>query len=819
MHLDIHDPVFTFAVALSAVLLVPILFRRLRLPEIVGLIIAGIVLGPHATGLIHSDSFVQPFGQVGLLYLMFLAGLEIDMHRFRREKRNSLVFGGVTFLLPMVVGVSGALLLLGMDWAAALLLASMFASHTLLPYPVVQKLGLVKARSVTTAVGGTVLTDTLALLVLAVVAESAGGDLSAGFWVRMWVLLAVYVAVAFLTIPALGRWFFRRFSYESVPGFLFVIVIAYSFAALAPLAGLEPIIGAFLAGLALNLLIPERSRLMIRLGFVGESFFIPLFLVSVGLMVDVSTLFGSGRVWVLLAFMVAGAYVSKYLAARLAGRLLGFGRSETGLLFGLSVNQTAATLAAVVVGVNLGIFGESVLNGTILMILATCAAGPVITERYGRALALEAGTKPLSSSGAPERVMIPVSSREQIEPLMSLAMFIRDPEAGQDLYPTMIVGDSEESEQMLAEAERMLLEAVVMAVEADVGVRPVTRLAGTALEGLTAAARDSRISTIVLDEDYATERDPVHLPMLVADAGEQMVLRVMNLGRVNTIERILVAVPPLMEKQPGFPQAWEAACRLALQTGADLMIVGEEATVASMRRKLAGRGGELAAEAGSAHLDDWHGAADGLVSLYGVGDLLVVMAARTGRLAWQPSQERLVSSLARRLRGPQLIVLHPPEMKWERAAAGPGARGSFREVFPPGRVCLGMPETGGGEALRSLVRQGYGHDVALEEECLRQLRESPLWLSGETVLVHTHEALPPAPMALLGTAESGFDVNGRRAGMLLLLLGTRGETPEEHLGRLAAVAGMLHRREVASAVMSAADYDSLLLSLPEASEV
>ena len=817
MHLDIHDPIFTFAVALSAVLLVPILFRKLRLPNIVGLIIAGIVLGPHATGLIHSDSFVQPFGQVGLLYLMFLAGLEIDMHRFRREKRNSLVFGGITFLVPMIVGVSGALLLLGMDWAAALLLASMFASHTLLPYPIVQKLGLVKARSVTTAVGGTVLTDTLALLVLAVVAESAGGDLSTGFWVKMWVLLGVYVSVAFLTIPALGKWFFRRFSSESVPGFLFVIVIAYSFAALAPLAGLEPIIGAFLAGLALNLLIPERSRLMIRLGFIGESFFIPLFLISVGLMVNVSTLVGSGRVWLLLTFMVVGAYVSKYLAARLSGRLLGFRSSETGLLFGLSVNQTAATLAAVVVGVNLGIFDESVLNGTILMILATCALGPVITDRYGRKLALEGRTEPLSSSGAPERVMIPVSSLEQIEPLMSLAILMRDPGAGQDLYPAMIVSNTEDSEEMLAEAERILAEAVVMAVEADVGVRPVTRLAGNTLEGLVAAAMDSRISTFILDEGYAMERDPVQLPTMVADAGRQMVLRVMNQGRLNTTSRILVAVPPLMEKQPGFPQAWDAVRRLAIQTGAEPLIMGEEATIHSMA-KLLGKGEDLFSRARTAYLDDWHGAADSLVSSYLKGDLLVIMAARTGRLAWQPSQERMIGQLERRLDHPQVIVLHPPEMKWEAARAESRPLADFREIFPPDRVILNMSETDGEEAMRTLMDRGYGLDETLLEECVRQLRESPLWLSGDCVMVHTHEAGPPAPMALLATAHGGFVVNGRTAGILLLLLGTRSETPEEHLGRLAAVAGMLHRKQTATALVEASDYQSLLRGLSRSAE-
>ncbi len=420
-HFDPTDPIFTFAVALAAVLLVPMLFKRLRLPDIVGLILAGIVLGPHATGIIHEGSFVQPFGTVGLLYLMVMAGLEVDMHRFQRQKRDSVIFGSITFLIPMLIGTMGALFILNMNWAAALLLASMFASHTLLPYPVVQRLGLVKERVVTTAVGGTVFTDTLALLVLAVVAESTRGDITGLFWVRMAALLALYIAFAFYTIPRVGRWFFRKVSAESVPGFLFVLVFAYAFAAIAPIAGLEPIIGAFLAGLALNLLIPEHSRLMVRLNFVGESFFVPFFLISVGLMVDLDLLLRSRGVWIVLVFMVTAAYAAKYLASMLSGRILGFTKDENGLLYGLSVNQTAATLAAVVVGVQLGIFREDVLNGTILMILATCTVGPMLTEKFGRKIALTREADSLTSSGAPERILVPISSRNQIEPLMALA--------------------------------------------------------------------------------------------------------------------------------------------------------------------------------------------------------------------------------------------------------------------------------------------------------------------------------------------------------------------------------------------------------------
>jgi Kef-type K+ transport system membrane component KefB len=812
-HFDPTDPIFTFAVALATVLLVPMLFRRIRLPEIVGLILAGVFLGPHATNLIHGDSFVQPFGSVGLLYLMFLAGLEVDMHRFQREKRNSAVFGTITFAVPMIIGTVGALFFLGKSWAASILLASMFASHTLLPYPIVQKLGLVKERVVTTAVGGTVLTDTLALLVLAVVAESTRGDLSTVFWVRMAVLLTIYVALAFWSIPRVGRWFFRKVPSETVPGFLFVLVFAYAFAAAAPLAGLEPIIGAFLAGLALNMLIPENSRLMIRLNFVGESFFIPFFLISVGLMVDINLLMGSGGVWVVLLFMVITAYVTKYLAAISAGRILGFTKDERGLLYGLSVNQAAATLAAVVVGVRLGVFGEDILNGTVLMILATCTIGPWLTEKYGRRVALTLSTRSLESSGAPERIMIPVSSHGQIMPLVSLALMLRDKSSGQPIYPAMITTSTEDGEEAVAAAEKMLADAVVQAVEADTPVQAVTRLASGTVEGLMGAAMDLRISTIVLDENYGMEGDMEHLPSLIADQGRHLVVRFMNPAMVNTCKRLLAVLPPLIERQPGFMTAWIVLERLLQQAGTQPVIVAHEDTLKALRRKA--QWSERLARAELVEFNDWHRVQAVLFDCCQKGDLPVFFAARSGRLAWQPSQERIPGQLSRKLGDIPLLVVHPPEMKWEARQAGETPAADFRAVFPPENAFLALPEGSVEQTVGGVIREVFtekGEASALLKECAAQLESAPLWLSPDCLLIHTHKAPPPAPMAILAVSKGGFTVpdQRRRAKMLVLLLGTPEESAEEHLGRLATIASLFHGKGVMEAIIGSGSYDGLL---------
>lgn len=814
----IRDPVFVFGLTLAVILAVPLVLKRLRLPGIVGLILAGVVLGPHALDLIPEESVVQPIGAMGLLYLMFLAGIEVDMQRFRRQRHVSAVFGGVTFAIPQILGTLGAVFLLRLSWPAAILMASMFASHTLVPYSIVQRLGLVKERVVTTAVGGTVLTDSLALLVLAVVAESTIGDLTPVFWVRLVVLLAVYVGLIVLLLPRLGRWFFGRVSSESVAGFVFVLAAAFACASAAPLAGLEPIIGAFLAGLALNTLIPEQSRIMARLRFVGESIFIPFFLVSVGLRVDVGLLSGSGRAWAVMGFMVATATATKLAAAAASGRALGLSRDETGLLFGLSVNQAAATLAGVVVGVRLGIFSAEVLNGTILMILATCTLGPWLTERYGRRLALRLSRSSLESSGGPERIMVPMSASEQIEPLMSLALMVRSPRSSQPVYPAMIIpGQADETEKAVAQAERMLADAVILAVEADTPVRPVTRIAPVAAAGVLGASADLRISTIVMDETFTGEGELEHAPSRIVESGRHLVLRFRRPRPLNTSRRILAAVPPLMERQPGFSAAWEVVRRIAGQAGTGIMLLAGRATLEQMVRRKLLDPGDPGTETGQ--VDDWHDLSDEIRSRFVDGDLPVLFMARRGRLSWQPVQDRLPAMLQRSLPDVSILKVFPPEMKWETEERSGPRSGSFEEVFTPETVHLGMSNATLPDAMESMLAASLGAPPAdLVDDLHEQLRESALRLAPGCVLVHTHKAGPPAPMVLMGTAAGGFSCPGggdaECPSVLIILLGTPDESPEDHLRRLARIARIFHDRELLERIRSAKTYGEVLPSRP-----
>ena len=372
-HLPLTNPVLIFSVILFIILLAPILLHRLKIPDLIGLIIAGALIGPNGFEIMARDSSIELFGTVGLLYIMFIAGLEIDMADLKKNYGKTLVFGLYTFLIPMVLGTITGVYLLGFSWITSTLLASMYASHTLITYPIVSKYGITKNRAVSMAIGGTVITCILSLLVLAVVVGMSTGEINQQFWVKLGVSSAVFMAIVMIGFPILGRWFFKRYE-DNVGQYIFVLALVFLASFLAESAGLEAIIGAFLTGLSLNRLIPNTSALMNRIDFVGNAIFIPFFLIGVGMLVDISTFTSGWSALLVAVVMTVVATGTKFIAARLTEKSFKLTKDEGRLLFGLSNAQAAATLAAVLIGYNL--------------ILGVDAAGEpirLLNEEIGRA--------------------------------------------------------------------------------------------------------------------------------------------------------------------------------------------------------------------------------------------------------------------------------------------------------------------------------------------------------------------------------------------------------------------------------------------------
>lgn len=359
LSLPLKNPVLLFSLLLFIILFAPILLNKLRIPHLIGLIIAGAIIGPNGFNLIARDMSIILFGTVGLQYIMFLAGLEIDLAEFKKNSGKSLVFGLLTFSIPMLLGTLAGIYILHFSIPTSVLLASMFASHTLIVYPLISKLGIAKNRAVTVAVGGTMITDTLALLVLAVIAGMQTGEINQAFWIRLGVSLVLFVVVVVVLFPLIGRWFFKRYD-DQISHYIFVLAMVFLGCTLAELAGIEAIIGAFLTGLTLNRLIPHTSPLMNRIEFVGNALFIPFFLIGVGMLIDYKAFIKDGQALYVAGIMTFVAIIGKYIPAWLTQKIFGYTRDERRLIFGLSNAQAAATLAAVLVGFNIIVDYKSV---------------------------------------------------------------------------------------------------------------------------------------------------------------------------------------------------------------------------------------------------------------------------------------------------------------------------------------------------------------------------------------------------------------------------------------------------------------------------
>jgi Kef-type K+ transport system membrane component KefB len=366
----LQNPVLIFSLLLLIILLAPILVKRIKIPGIIGLILAGVAVGPHGFNLLAKTDAIKLFSTIGLLYIMFIAGLELDLNEFKKTRHKSIMFGFFTFIIPILIGFPICYNLLGYNFNASFLTASMFATHTLVAYPIVSRLGVAKDEAVAVAVGGTLLTDTAVLLILAVVKGNASPEgLSFDFWMRLLIGLTLFTLIMFLLVPRITRWFFRKLESEKHSHYIFVLSVVFFSAFLAEIAGVEPIIGAFAAGLVLNPLIPHSSALMNRIEYVGNALFIPFFLINVGMLVDMSILFKGYTALTVAGALTAGAIFSKWLAAFVTQLLFKYSPTQRNLITGLSSAHAAATIAIILIGYNLKILDENILNGTIILIL------------------------------------------------------------------------------------------------------------------------------------------------------------------------------------------------------------------------------------------------------------------------------------------------------------------------------------------------------------------------------------------------------------------------------------------------------------------
>lgn len=592
--LPLSNPVLIFALILFIILFAPILLNKLKIPQLIGLIIAGALIGPNGLNFMLRDSSIELFGTVGLLYIMFLAGLEIDMGDFKKNSGKSLVFGLYTFIIPMTLGTVAGFYFLDYTIATSVLLASMFASHTLISYPIASKLGIAKNKAVNITVGGTVITDTLALLVLAVIVGMSSGEITNEFWLRLSISVVVFGLIVMLLFPVIGRWFFKRYD-DNISQYIFVLGMVFLASFLAEAAGIEAIIGAFLAGLALNRLIPLTSPLMNRIEFVGNALFIPFFLIGVGMLIDYEAFFEDFETIKVALIMTFVALLAKFLAAFLTQKTFKFNNTERQLIFGLSSAQAAATLAAVLVGYEviigetpdgepIRLLSESILNGTILMILVTCTVASFATQRAGQKIALQSVTETEDDEESEERILIPVRNLKTTEELINLSITIKSPKNTKGLFALNVINNDLEGSDSESEkkAEKVLNRASVTAAATDNEVQELLRYDVNIVNAITSTIKEKKITDLILGLHQKQDISESFLGNLtegILSKSNITTLIYKPVQPMATIKRHIVVVPPGAEQVIGFPFWLLKVWNIARNTGATLKFYATEETL------------------------------------------------------------------------------------------------------------------------------------------------------------------------------------------------------------------------------------------------
>ncbi|MCX7610766.1 MAG: cation:proton antiporter [Ignavibacterium sp.] len=660
MKLPFTDPVIVFTIIITIILFVPYISNRLKIPSIVGLILTGMIVGPNGMNLILRDNSVILFGTVGLLYIMFLAGLEIELQEFKENKQKSIVFGLLTFSIPMLIGTLGSIYILNYNITTSILLASMFASHTLLTYPLVSKVGLTKISVVNLTVGGTIITDTLALLILAVIASSKTGNLDAIFWLKFIVSSIVFLIIVNLLVPKVIRWFFKNIE-DQIAQFLLVIATIFFAALLSLLAGLEPIIGAFFAGLALNRLIPHNSPLMNRIEFVGNALFIPFFLLGVGMILDYKVIFSGKSSLIVSAFMVIVATLSKWLAAYFTQKIYNYSADERNIIFGLSNSQAAATLAAVTVGYRLGIFNIEVLNGTIVMILVTCFISSFVTNQALKHLILKKAVIRQENIAINQRILVPISHPNTVESLISLAMFIKDENTKGQIYPLTVVKDDSEYKVRVLESYRMLENAIKYISTTEHSIQIITRIDTNVAHGIIRAAKELLITDIVIGWNAKRTGKNFFFGSILDSLTKncnQMILVSKLEYPLNVVSKIVVLIPEEVSISTGFRRALYTIMNLSKKSGGNLLFLSTQNVNQVIKDITKGKDKNLKIDFDTFDGFDY---IDSIINYLTDYSLLIILSVRKDDVSYNKSFEQIPEFLADKMNKKSFIVIYPEE--------------------------------------------------------------------------------------------------------------------------------------------------------------
>lgn len=667
LSLPLEDPVLKFLVVLIIILSAPILLNKIKVPHLLGLIIAGAIIGPNGFNILARDSSIVVTGTTGLLYIMFLAGLEIDLAEFKKNKWKSITFGLYTFSIPFILGILAAHLLFDFPWLTSIVFASIFSSHTLISYPIVSKLGIAKSLPVNITVGGTMITDILALLVLAVCVGITQGEVNSAFWTKLSVSMVIFSGVVLVGFPILGRWFFKKVN-DSISQYIFVLVMIYFAALLAELAGVEAIIGAFFAGLALNRLIPHTSALMNRVEFVGNAIFIPFFLISVGMIIDFKVFFKDIKTIEIAVLMTVIAVFSKYFAAVVTQKSFRLTKEQGGIIFGLSAAHAAATLAIVMVGYNIIIgetesgepirlLNENVLNGSILLILVSCTVSSFVTQKNAYKLVKAENENTITETNPKkESILLAVNHLNTVEPMTELALILKSKNNKENLFVLNIINE-EENESSRKNAEKLLHEAQNIGAAADVNITPLTRYDADVIKGIGNVIKEYSITDLMIGIDSEKGFSPSFIYNLYSGYLNNTSANILIYHAsqpISTIRKYFAVLPQNAHLEPGFFHSLLKIWNIARNSGTKIVFYGHENTISvieKIRKK-------VNIDAAFIVLSDWSELAKITESMKD-DDALILLMAKREMVSFLPQMQNVPQYLNEYFAKRNYLLIYP----------------------------------------------------------------------------------------------------------------------------------------------------------------
>ena len=668
-YFPIQSPTLIFFVVLMIILFAPIIMGKLRIPHIIGMVLAGMIIGEHGLNILVRDSSFELFGKVGLLYIMFLAGLEMDLESVKKNSKRFLIFGLLTCLVPLFMTYAMSRGILGYSHSASFLLGCIMASNTLIAYPIISRYGLQRDSSVMLSVGSSMLSLFLALMMLAALSAAYDEDTGAVFWILFLLKFVVFVTLLVWSIPKLARYFLRRYS-DAVMQYIFVLAVMFLSAALSETVGVEGIVGAFLSGLILNRYIPHVSPLMNRIEFIGNALFIPYFLIGVGMLINVQTLFeGSRMLWIVTLIAFIGTF-GKAVAAYLSSLLFRLPKSAGNMMFGLTCAHAAGAIAMVMVGMHLevspGVYlvNDEILNGVVIMILITCIISTLMTQHASQQIILanrQAAADNTADSVDDEKIMLCVKYMEIAPQLLELAIMVRNEQLKRDMVALNVVYDDEKSAKHREQGLRLLEQLEQRAAASDIALQTQVRLSSNIANGIKHAFREFGASEIIMGMHVHTDVNPKFWGMFIQSLynglNRQIILS-RFVQPLNTLRRIQVVVPSRAEFEPGFHRWLERLSRMAQNLDCRIQFHGRNESLELIRQYVNNHHPSVRAE--YTYMAHWNELPKLAATIHD-DHMFVVITARKGTISYKSALERLPNELQQHFSGKNLMILFPDQ--------------------------------------------------------------------------------------------------------------------------------------------------------------